>query len=188
MGALGTYTDSPTITDRQRDYLVSLTTELFRLSATILGTDTDADRDVALALIPGMSKNAASDRIGSLRNEILPVMRQTARGASYASQTVEPPADTVELDTDGIYVLDGGYYRVRRSQAGRLYALVLDTSSRRWEYARGVVGRIRPEHRITAEHAATLPFSWCIRCAKELSREDSIARRMGLVCYGKSIG
>lgn len=190
MARLGTFSDgnAPMITDPQLRFLTSLTEELFDLSATITGEDVTEARAEAIAHLSSLTKRTASDRISSLKGEILPTMRQTVRARGYAAQTVEAPAKDVELDTDGIYILDGQYYRVQRSGAGRLYAKVLDTASRRWEYARGAVARIRPEHRITAAQAAALPFSWCIRCGADLTATDSVARNMGPVCFRKSVG
>lgn len=191
MGSLGTFnvTGHVPATDPQVRFLTSLTNELYDLSALITGDDVTAFRADALAALPGLSKSVASDRISSLKGEILPIMRQTVRARSYATQTVEPPVAVVELDLDGIYVVDGEYFRVKRSRTSdNLYALRLDTETRRWEYAPGIVRSITPAHRITAEIAATLPFSWCIRCGAELTREESIGRNMGPVCYSKSIG
>lgn len=189
MGRLGTYTDAtvPMITDPQLKFLTSLTRELFALTRTITGEEYPGQAE-AIEHLSTLTKRTASDRIGSLKNEILPTMRQTAK---YRAQTVERPDSApapVEIDTDGIYIVDGEYYRVQRSGAGRLYAKRLDTESRRWEYAPGAVKGITPDHRITAAEAAALPFSWCIRCGADLTADDSVARRMGPICYGKSVG
>jgi hypothetical protein len=194
MGKLGTYTDrtAATITGPQLSFLTSLTSELWDLTARIAGDDVTADRARALALLPSMTKSAASDRIGSLKNEILPPLRATARALSYTAQTVEPPASApapVALDTEKIYVVAGRYYRVKMGRAsGKPYALVLNTDTRRWDYAPGMAAKITPADVLTADHAARLPFSWCIRCAAELSDPTSIARRMGPICYRKSVG
>lgn len=188
MGKLGTYTDTgrpvAMITERQLPFLTSLTEELYRLSETITGQDLSAERDAAIANLAGMSKSAASDRISSLKGEILPTMRQTAR---YRAQTVEAPVSDrapVELDTDGIYILDGTYVRIKRSGAGRLYALTLNVDTRKWEYAPGMVRNVKPADKMTAEQAKDFgdTYAWCVRCSADLTNPESVARGFGPVC------
>ena len=191
MGKLGTYTDrtaSAMITGPQLGFLTSLTRDKITLVAQMNGRPVDTDAlDATIAALSGLTKSEASQAIGATKED-LTTLRQAAR---YSSATVEAPvssAPVVELDTDGIYVIGEDYYRVQRSGAGRLYAKRLNTDTRKWEYAPGMVGRITPDTRLTADQAAALPFSWCIRCGADLTREQSISQRMGDICYGKSVG
>lgn len=185
MARLGTYTDSPMITGPQLSYLTSLTEELFDLTRTITGEEYP-NRAEALEHLRTLSKRAASDRISSLKSEILPTMRQTAR---YSAKTVEAPVSdrpaAPALDTDALYVLpDGTIVRLKESRQGRLYALTLDTESRKWEYAPGIVRNVKAEYVMTAEQAKDFgdTYAWCVRCSAELTNPESIARGVGPIC------
>lgn len=98
----------------------------------------------------------------------------------------------VEIE-DGMYVLDGQIYKVQHAVhgSGRQYAklLVITELGGRgsFEYAPGVVGRIRPEHRMTMEQAREFGalYGMCVRCGRVLTREDSIERMMGEICANK---
>lgn len=118
-------------------------------------------------------------------------------------QRVQEPVD------EGWYKVDDTIYKVQLAVhgSGRPYAkeLVLEellqeekielgiadlvaTSHRgRWEYAPGAIKRLRPEHKLSIEEAAEYGklYGVCVRCARTLTKEESIARGMGDVCAGK---
>lgn len=56
-----------------------------------------------------------------------------------------------------------------------------------FEYAPGALRKISPEWRLTKEEAQAFGklYGRCVRCARTLTHEDSIARMMGSTCYGK---
>ena len=96
---------------------------------------------------------------------------------------------------DGMYVLDGVIYKVQHAVhgSGRQYAkrLVPGAPGDRatFEYAPGVVNRLRPEHRMTMDQAKKWGalYGTCVRCGRVLTREDSIERMMGSTCYEKGL-
>jgi hypothetical protein len=187
MARLGTYTDStaPMITGPQLSFLQSLTADLFTLTEQITG-EAYPNRDAALATLETLTKRQASARITELKSEILPVMRQTAR---YSAKAVEAPVSdrptTPELDTNALYILpDGTIVRLKVSGAGRTYALTLDTESRKWVYAPGIVRNVKAEHVMTAEQAKDFgdTYAWCVRCSADLTDPVSVARGYGPVC------
>jgi hypothetical protein len=151
----------------------------------------DATRDAALARLDSLTTRTASKEIDTLKDN-LDGIRSTLRTMTY-SAPVEPPvsAKVEELIDEALYVIDGyTIVRIRRSGAGRQYAMTLNTDTRRWEYAKGLIGQIRPAMRMTPEQAKAFgdTYSWCSRCGRDLTREDSVTRGMGPVCYGKSVG
>lgn len=99
----------------------------------------------------------------------------------------------LELE-DGMYVLDGEIYKVQHAVhgSGRQYAKLLipnETKGQKatFEYAPGVVTKLRPEHRMTKDQAKEYGalYGTCVRCGRVLTAEDSIDRMMGLICSGK---
>lgn len=109
-----------------------------------------------------------------------------------------PPAKreraTVQVD-EGVYEYEGEIYKVKHAVhgSGRLYAQKLCTEGTGkdadvwYEIARGIVTKLRPEHKLTRERAEAFGalYGHCIRCARPLTDEDSISRMMGRVCASK---
>lgn len=129
--------------------------------------------------------------------DTLKPLANQARQAQYAADRAarpvlrnhfESPTPHVAL-SDGLYEMDGDVYRVKPSQAGRLYAmlLVIENGEGSFKYARSVINRLRPEHRMTLERASRLSvqYHFCVRCAKELTKESSIAQGMGDWCASR---
>lgn len=104
---------------------------------------------------------------------------------------------TVKL-VAGIYERDGRVYQVKPSQAGDLYAKVLDhtlgdirrltasgaTISADYVYAPGAVRELLPEHRLTADRAQELSIlvARCLVCGDRLTDARSVQRGIGPVC------
>lgn len=100
----------------------------------------------------------------------------------------EQPVTRAQAVTVGFYLYGAGVAEVVRNQAGtRLYAKILDVHTGRWNYAAGVVNRLKPEDRLTLEQAAALGKKWhrCMVCGRELTNDDSIDRGIGPICLTK---
>lgn len=110
------------------------------------------------------------------------------------SKVRELKAAMPELE-DGMYVLDSVIFKVQHAVhgSGKQYAkrLVPGAPGERatFEYAPGVVNRLRPEHRMTMDQAREWGalYGTCVRCGRVLTREDSIERMMGSTCYEKGL-
>lgn len=107
-------------------------------------------------------------------------------------------AERVELD-DGMYMVDGTFYKVQHAVhgSGNQYAkqaFITDLGdgefSVSFEYARGAIAKIRPEHKLTYEQAKEFGalYGTCCRCGKTLTDELSIALGIGPVCGGREFG
>jgi|SRR5690554_2647851 hypothetical protein len=97
----------------------------------------------------------------------------------------------------GVYRRDGRVYVVRwNKERTRKYALVAVESTERlteagtiievdFEYERGAIFRLRPEHRLSQEEAAALSVRYgkCIMCARKLKVAKSVERMMGPTCW-----
>jgi hypothetical protein len=64
-----------------------------------------------------------------------------------------------------------------------------DPETGRWEYAKGMMGRLRPQHAMTPEDSRRYEEEWdcamCCRCGAPLENPDSVERRIGPVCLTK---
>jgi len=117
-------------------------------------------------------------------------------------QTPRAPKVTREPEiTDGMYrvSLDGGsvmtIYKVQRAVhgSGKLYAkkLVIDDSVTPaecyFEYAPGVVHKLRPEHKMSLEDAKRFGalYGSCCVCGRTLTKEESIEAGIGPICASK---
>jgi hypothetical protein len=193
MGRLGTFTDPDArpvkmISERQLPWLQDLTRQLFDLTAEITGDDVTANREAALSALEDLTSREASAKIDELRNDLLPTLRRTRAATPRTTMAVPAP----ELDRKALYMLDGQVYRVRLAgptarRAGELYALVLNTGTREFDYLPGaydVAAKITPDHKMTAEQARTFGdvHAWCARCGADLSDPKSIAQGMGPTC------
>ena len=117
------------------------------------------------------------------------------------------PVPNNELVEPGIYMEpDGAIYKVQKSKSsGKPYAKLLvvirepirndrgeieEPAVVRFDYKPGAVKQLTPEMRLTKEQAREHGafYGTCIACGRTLSREDSIDRMMGPVCYRKQFG
>jgi hypothetical protein len=94
---------------------------------------------------------------------------------------------------DGMYLMDGQVYKVQHAVhgSGKQYAkrLVPNDPGERaiFEYAPGIIRKIRPEHQMTMDQAKEWGalYGTCVRCGRTLTAEDSIERMMGPICATK---
>ena len=105
-----------------------------------------------------------------------------------AARQAEAPANPVT--EQGVYERDGIVYRVKRSQAGRLYASRYNPEGARGDrfvYASGAVYRLSADDRISLERAKELGAQWsqCCVCGRDLSATESVEAGIGPVCAGR---
>lgn len=104
-----------------------------------------------------------------------------------------PVAAPTGITEDGMYLFEGKIYKVQFAVngSGRLYAKLLvqgaEGENATFQYAHGVVTKLRPEHKMTLEQAKEFGalYGTCIRCGKTLTDEFSIANGLGKVCITK---
>jgi hypothetical protein len=162
---------------RQLDLMNKLIAEIDQLDSTAGRMAHSYMEKMAGRWTPGREGNASRwiDRLIAKVGEL-----RTARPA-------------VEIE-DGMYVLDGEIYKVQHAVhgSGQQYAKLFvppATEGERatFQYAPGVVTRLRPEHRMSMDQAREYGalYGTCVRCGRVLTREDSIERMMGEICAGK---
>lgn len=115
-----------------------------------------------------------------------------------ASPVPTPRATEVDPDlTPGVYEVNGHVYTVKFNQSKtRLYALRLveinadrlaesgDVVQIEFEYDRGAVWAIKPEHRMPLERAEQLSLRYgkCLNCHRKLKAAKSVRAGIGPVC------
>lgn len=161
---------------------------------------------LAFVQVPARSFEAARGYANGLWKDGVTTLRYWA-AQDHAAQvavlagdpfTAEPPAAEVALAKPAplgqgdICQLDGEVYKIHRGTSGNLYAkrLILPDVEGElawWQYAKGMIYKLGPEHRMTGEAAAEFgrTYGWCCNCGKLLTHPKSIERGMGPVCYGK---
>lgn len=99
------------------------------------------------------------------------------------------PRDEIE---DGMYRFDETIYKVQHAVhgSGRQYAKELvqyADGSWGFEYARGIVYKLRPEHKMSLEDAKAFGalYGTCCVCGRTLTDEKSIEAGIGPICAGK---
>lgn len=139
-----------------------------------------------------LTAGQASQDIDALKVSVPARRAANRRARAAAAVAVEAAGGDIAalpaLVADRLYLVDGVAYRtVMGKVSGEMYAKVLNTDTRKWDYAPGAINRIRPEHRMTVEQAEALSdtWSWCIRCGVELKAAESVARSIGPVCITK---
>jgi Family of unknown function (DUF6011) len=82
---------------------------------------------------------------------------------------------------------DTGYNPKSCRECAAKPLIIVKSAVIRFEYASGAVNRLRPEWKLTLEQAKEFGalYGNCVRCGRDLTREDSIARMMGSTCYAK---
>lgn len=183
----------PKATDKQINFLIKLASER--------GVNLRAS-DVLSAALDNLTKREASEKIDAL----LRIPKVPAPGKPVQPKAVPAGAPVVE---EGMYrvSLDGGpvmsIYKVQRAVhgSGKLYAkvLVIDVEPVRaadgtvlepaichFDYAPGVIYRLRPEHKMSIEDMKQFGalYGSCCFCAKVLTDEDSIHNGYGKTCAG----
>ena len=125
-----------------------------------------------LPVFTTLTKSEASALISELKN--LPYVPRAPRAGAPASDLVE-----------GIYFRDGEVYKVKKSSAGRMYALILRGSS--WSYDPSHVRGLALDNRITLEQASEFGIRTgvCAICGIPLTNLVSLERGIGPVCAGR---
>jgi hypothetical protein len=126
----------------------------------------------------------------------------------WRPKTHQQPQQSQKSVEEGFYLLGDQIYKVQIAVhgSGRPYAkrlhideltdLELSPELRRpgrkvchgtWVYEPGLIKRLRPEHRLTAEKAVELGklYGMCVRCGATLTNEESIERGIGPICARK---
>lgn len=88
----------------------------------------------------------------------------------------------------GFYEMNGEIYNVKKSRSTSfLYAMHIIDDAPKGERAPGVVKQLTPEMKLTEQLAAQygMRTGRCCICSKELTKQESIDRGIGPVCYGK---
>jgi hypothetical protein len=105
-----------------------------------------------------------------------------------ALQTNGSGHNTIKVE-EGMFKKDGIVYKVVRAKnnSGRLYAKKLRQDAQgTWffDMARGMVYKLRPEDKLSAEDAAEFGklYEICINCGRDLTRDNSIHVGYGPVC------
>jgi hypothetical protein len=116
--------------------------------------------------------------------EYTPGVVKLLKASDKLEEIQAPKAPAV---TPGFYGHVGTVAEVVKSSAGRLYAKVLNRDTWRFDYAPGVVTKLKPEDRLTLSQAAALGKEWhhCGICGRELTNQDSIDRGIGPICANK---
>lgn len=103
--------------------------------------------------------------------------------ARQAQRQVQAPANPVT--EVGMYRLGDDIYRVKLSQAGRLYAMRFTPQGEsRFAYEGGAIHRLSADNRMTVEDAQAVgaQVGMCCVCGRDLIVEENIARGIGPVC------
>jgi hypothetical protein len=158
--------DTRSMTAKQESYLKSLldTRVIDLLTLQVIGKP------------ESLSCTQASEVIGHLRN--LPYKVKESAPARVVAEG---------LESNIIYLVEGAFYRVKRSRAtGRMYACVLDDAEG-WVYDSAYIYLVKPEHKLTLEQASAygLATGVCIQCSATLTDPKSIALGIGPVCAKK---
>ena len=90
----------------------------------------------------------------------------------------------------GFYLFNNEIYRVCQSrQSGRVYAKILidEGTKGRWDYFKGMVSQLLPEHRISLDHAKSFgrEHGFCLICGATLTDPKSVAAGIGPICAGR---
>jgi len=93
-------------------------------------------------------------------------------------------APRVELE-QGMYMREGKVYRVKRSEAGHLYASELVGT--KFQFARGMMRVLTADDRLTLEQAKEygVQYGVCCVCGRLLTNEVSVAEGIGPICSGR---
>jgi len=111
--------------------------------------------------------------------------RDPATGAIFKVQWNRANGDARHLYAKQLYVdMPDGETRT----VGLLDGSKVEGASARFEYVSGLLAKIKPEWRMALEEAEKFGalYGICMRCGRDLTLEESIARAMGRICAGKA--
>jgi hypothetical protein len=136
-------------------------------------------------------------------NRLRDLPRRPAEVALDGHETNATAQTPVDL-ASGMYRMDETIYKVQvavhgsgRPYAKRLVQIevevdpsrVQDVTEKVWrfEYAPGMVHKLRPEHKLTLEEAKAFGalYGTCCCCGRTLTNEESIENGIGPICAGK---
>jgi hypothetical protein len=138
-------------------------------------------------------------RAGKLRftpRVIEVILNAKAREAAWAEQRA-PLAEAIKSAvavseaSEGWYEIDGAVVKVQKAihGSGKLYAkrLNVEVGAASWEYVPGLVRQCNDSNRLSAERAMEMGqlYGVCVVCGAVLTDEQSIARGIGPICFGK---
>lgn len=129
-------------------------------------------REFALSLIKQF------DERGSLSDRQWPYVKSlTLQGQDDQPEPVEP----------GLYRVDGSVVKVYLTNTNRLACkrlVVLGSGRGSFRYERGLLGKVRDEHRLTEDEAQAFgrQHGLCCACARHLDDDRSLAVGYGPVC------
>lgn len=131
------------------------------------------------------------DRTGGLsERQVEAAANMMAKSERRNAERVARPANPNPVTDTGFYMAGDDIYRVKRSQAGNLYACVRRNGS--WDYARGALRTLTADHKVTAEVAAQygIRTGICLFCDAKLEDRDGLGALVGVgpVCARKHLG
>lgn len=162
------------------------------MAAEVLGSSTSGDEFIKnLEAQGGLATRALTSAV------IDDLLTRRAQARAERKVSRRPAAPAVEID-DGIYVMpDGAHVKVVHAVhgSGKQYAKKIvppayPGDKTKFVYTPGLIRDITPAMKITEEQAAAFGelYSCCVNCGRTLTREDSIERSMGPVCWGRLFG
>jgi len=109
----------------------------------------------------------------------------TTKTRVHQIKKAQPKVQTNESLSEGVYQVGETVYKVKRSQSGYLYAMVLTEDG--FQFERGAIRNIKPENRMTLEEAKAYgrQTGTCCQCGRELTNETSVREGIGPVCGGR---
>lgn len=116
---------------------------------------------------------------------------EALKDAPWKPRPARPDAASAVELTEGLYELpDGTIYRLKTAQRSkRMFAAKAEFIDGfvRFEYERGGMNRVKPEHKMSLERAdeLSLKFAQCMCCDRELSNKVSVALGIGPICRAK---
>ena len=169
--------------DRAASFWASLRADLTDLLVEAAGLGVEHPAHVP-PVRAELSADECSAEIDAMLDD-LRELRGQVRDAQRTARRQATAADAAELEADRLHERAGEVYRTVRSGAGSLYAKIWTGEG--WEYARGAIRDLRPEHRMSVERAKELSvrFGRCIRCGALLTADESVERGIGPVCITK---
>ncbi len=172
-------------THKQIMYIVSLATKRgYDVRAMVAETDESGEivLNASGECSPKITKKAASASIEKLRDP---------RSEIDAPKIDVKPVEKIELE-DGMYRFNDRIFKVQHAVhgSGRQYAKELtqyDDGSWGFEIARGMIFKLRPEHKMTLEEAKEFGalYGTCCVCGRTLTNEASIEAGIGPICASK---
>jgi len=134
-----------------------------------------------------LGQNEVADALENDWNKVtsFKVYSQMLDGTKTMVQKLKSAQPQKVQTEEGMYLTEGNVYKVKRSQAGHLYAMLLTDEG--FIFQRGAIRNIKPEHRMTLEEAKKYgqQTGTCCQCGRELTNENSIREGIGPICAGK---